>query len=66
MIFYYNSNCPYSIFLIYVILWLSVSFVLLGLNDILGYLFIYLFIITNSKNFLVFSSNEYFGLLFFI
>ena len=41
MIFYYNSNCPYSIFLIYVILWLSVSFVLLRLKDILGYLFIF-------------------------
>ena len=43
MIFYHNSNCPHSIFLIYVILRLSVNRVPLRLKDVYGYVFLSFF-----------------------
>ena len=49
MIFYHNSNCPHSIFLIYVILRLSVNRVPLRLKDVYGYLFLSFFLFLSLK-----------------
>ena len=49
MIFYHNSNCPHSIFLIYVILRLLVNRVPLRLKDVYGYLFLSFFLFLSLK-----------------
>ena len=49
MISYHISNCPHSIFLIYVILRLSVNRVPLRLKDVYGYLFLSFFLFLSHK-----------------
>ena len=68
MIFYHISNCPHSIFLIYVILRLSVNRVPLRLKDVYGYVFLsfFLFLLLKVKICQYFRLTATFFLPFFV